>query len=55
MRRSTTTAPPQNSGRFVPPAAGRSHAECIADLLDRLTVDAETIDQWERATPQRRQ
>ena len=34
---------------------GGTHAEFIADLLDRMTADAEAIDWWERATPQRHQ
>ena len=34
---------------------GGTHAEFIADLLDRMTADAEPIDWWERATPRRRQ
>ena len=28
-----------------------THAELIADILDRMTADAETTDWWERATP----
>jgi hypothetical protein len=32
-----------------------THAEFIADLLDRMTADAEAIDWWERATPRRHQ
>ena len=30
-----------------------SHAEFIADILDRMAADEETIDWWERATPRR--
>ena len=30
---------------------GGTHTEFIADLLDRMTADAEAIDWWERATP----
>jgi len=33
--------------------SGGTHAEFIADLLDRMTADAETIDWWDRAKPQR--
>ena len=32
---------------------GGTHAEFIADLLDRMTADAEDIDWWERAAPRR--
>lgn len=32
---------------------GGSHAEFIADVLDRMAADTETIDWWERATPRR--
>jgi hypothetical protein len=32
---------------------GGTHAEFTADLLDRMTADAEAIDWWERATPRR--
>ncbi len=41
--------------RFCFARGGGSHAEFIAGLLDRMTAGAETIDWWERATPQRRQ
>ena len=34
---------------------GGAHAEFTADLLDRMTADAETIDWWERAAPPRDQ
>ena len=34
---------------------GGAHAEFIADLLDRMTADAETIDWRERAAPRRHQ
>ena len=30
-----------------------THAEFVADLLDRMTAGAEAIDWWERATPRR--
>jgi hypothetical protein len=33
---------------------GSAHAEFIAGALDRMTADAEAIDWWEHATPQRR-
>jgi hypothetical protein len=36
-------------------ARGGTHAEFIADLLDRMTAGAEPIDWWERATPRRHQ
>ena len=32
-----------------------THAEFIADLLDRMTADAQAIDWWDRATPRRHQ
>ena len=32
-----------------------THAEFVADLLDRMTAGAEAIDWWERATPRRHQ
>jgi hypothetical protein len=34
---------------------GGTHAEFIADLLDRMTTYAEAIDWWERATPRQHQ
>ena len=41
--------------KFCFARGGGAHAEFIADLLDRMTADAETIDWWERAAPRRRQ
>ena len=41
--------------KFCFSRGGGTHAEFIAGLLDRMATDAETIDWWERATPQRRQ
>ena len=38
--------------KFCFARGGGTHAEFITDLLDRMTADAETIDWWERATPQ---
>jgi hypothetical protein len=37
--------------RFCFARGGGTHAEFIADLLDRMTADAEAIDWRERATP----
>jgi hypothetical protein len=39
--------------KFCFARGGGTHAEFIADLLDRMTADAEAIDWWERAIPQR--
>ncbi len=39
--------------KFCFARGGGAHAEFIADLLDRMTADAETIDWWERAAPPR--
>jgi hypothetical protein len=39
--------------KFCFARGGGTHAEFIADLLDRMTADAEAIDWWERATPRR--
>jgi hypothetical protein len=41
--------------KFCFARGGGTHAELIADTLDRMTADAEAIDWWERAPPQRRQ
>ena len=41
--------------KFCFARGGGAHAEFIAGLLDRMTVGAETINWWERATPRRRQ
>jgi hypothetical protein len=41
--------------KFCFARGGGAHAEFIVGLLDRMTADAETIDWWERATPQRHQ
>jgi hypothetical protein len=38
---------------FAP--GGGTHAQLIADLVDRMTGDAEAIDWWERGTPRRHQ
>jgi hypothetical protein len=40
-----------NLWKFCFARGGGTHAEFIADLLDRMTADAEPIDWWERATP----
>jgi hypothetical protein len=40
--------------KFCFSGGGGSHAEFIAGVLDQMAADAETIDWWERATPQRR-
>ena len=37
--------------KFCFARGGGTHAEFVADLLDRMTADAEAIDWWERATP----
>ena len=37
--------------KFCFARGGGTHAEFIADLLNRMTADAEAIDWWERATP----
>jgi hypothetical protein len=39
--------------KFCFSRGGGSYAELIADVLDRMAADAETIDWWERATPRR--
>jgi hypothetical protein len=39
--------------KFCFSRGGGSHAELIADVLDRMSADAETIDWWERATARR--
>jgi hypothetical protein len=39
--------------KFCFARGGGTHAEFIADLLDRTTVGAEAIDWWERTTPRR--
>ena len=41
--------------KFCFAGGGGSHAESIAGLLDGMSAGAETIDWWERATPQPRQ
>jgi len=41
--------------KFCFARGGGTHAEFIADLLDRMTADAEAIDWWERATPRQHQ
>jgi hypothetical protein len=41
--------------KFCFARGGGSHAEFIAGLLDGMSAGAETIDWWERATPQPRQ
>jgi thiamine pyrophosphate-dependent acetolactate synthase large subunit-like protein len=41
--------------KFCFARGGGAHAEFVADLLDRMTADAEAIDWWERATPRRHQ
>jgi hypothetical protein len=41
--------------KFCFERGGGAHAEFIADLLDRMTADAETVDWWERAAPRRHQ
>jgi hypothetical protein len=41
--------------KFCFARGGGTHAELIAGVLDRMTVSAEAIDWWERATPPRRQ
>jgi hypothetical protein len=40
--------------KFCFSGGGGSHDELIADVLDRMAADAETVDWWERATPRRR-
>jgi hypothetical protein len=40
--------------KFCFSGGGGSHAEFIAGVLDQMAADAETIDWWERAAPQRR-
>jgi len=39
--------------KFCFARGGGTHAEFIADLLDRMTADADAIDWWERAIPRR--
>ena len=39
--------------KFCFARGGGAHAEFIADLLDHMTSDAESIDSWERGTPRR--
>ncbi len=39
--------------KFCFARGGGAHAEFIANLLDRMTADAETINWWERAAPPR--
>jgi hypothetical protein len=39
--------------KFCFARGGGAHVEFIADLLDRMTADAETTDWWERAAPRR--
>ena len=41
--------------KFCFARGGGTHAEFVADLLDRMTADAEAVDWWERATPRRHQ
>jgi hypothetical protein len=41
--------------KFCFARGGGTHAEFIADLLDRMTADADAIDWWERATLRRHQ
>ena len=40
-----------NLWKFCFARGGGTHTEFIADLLDRMTADAEPIDWWKRATP----
>jgi hypothetical protein len=40
--------------KFCFSSGGGTHAELIADVLDRMSADAEAIDWWERARPPRR-
>ncbi|HLX51242.1 MAG TPA: hypothetical protein VKS82_23200 [Streptosporangiaceae bacterium] len=35
--------------------SGGTHLEFVADLLDRITADADAIDWWERAAPRQHQ
>ena len=39
--------------KFCFARGGGTHAEFIADLLDRMAAGAEAIDWWDRATPRR--
>lgn len=41
--------------KFCFARGGGTHAELIADVLDRMTASAEAIDWWERTTLPRRQ
>ena len=41
--------------KFCFARGGGTHAEFIADLLDRMTADTEAIDWWDRATSRRHQ
>jgi hypothetical protein len=41
--------------KFCFARGGGAHVEFVADLLDRMTADAETIDWWERGAPRRHQ
>jgi len=41
--------------KFCFARGGGTHAEFIADLLGRMTADAEAIDWWKLATPRRHQ
>jgi hypothetical protein len=41
--------------KFCLARGGGTHAEFIAELLDRMTADAEAINWWDRATPRRHQ
>ena len=41
--------------KFCFARGGGAHVAFVADLLDRMTADAETIDWWERAAPRRHQ
>jgi hypothetical protein len=41
--------------KFCFARGGGTHAEFIAELLDRMTADAEAINWWDRATPRRLQ
>ena len=41
--------------KFCFARGGSTHAEFIAELLDRMTADAEAINWWDSATPRRHQ
>ena len=40
--------------KFCWSGGGGTHTEFIAHLLDRMAIDGETINWWERATPRQR-